>query len=319
MHEDYNKNNKNNQDLSLQEKLKKLGRKTEAGKRTLEYLRAKVSPQRWEEISQCGNLLTFLQDESREKSKLETGYFCKHRFCPGCAWRKARREAACIATILRAVSDDGYTPIFVTLTSVNCAAEDLESEIDRYRKAYNRLLALKRYKVLVGGIRKLEVTYNSQSETYHPHLHLIWVVSSGYWKNGYIRAAQLRRDWQKVYGDNRISQVNMQAITNTEDSALEMGKYAAKSADYNDSQSVFDTFYDALSGKRLITYTGLCRKLRQAYKLGGLQAYQEVDATKYIYRLLFAWSAGKYELTETQLLDQPLDFKYSWEVDSYED
>lgn len=319
MQEHHNKITKKNQDYNLQDKLKKLSRKTESGKKTLQFIKSHISESRWDEMKRCGNLLTFLQDETREKSKLETGYFCKNRFCPGCAWRKARKEAMCISTIIQAASDDGYTPLFVTLTSVNCAGEDLDAEIRNYCKAYNHLSKLKRYKVVIGGIRKLEVTYNTEKKTFHPHLHLIWLVPSGYWKSGYIRKSQLRRDWKSCYGDSRISQVDIRVISDNIDSALEMGKYASKASDYNVSQEVFDTFYDSLQGKRIITYTGLCRELRKAYKLGGLAPYQNIDTTKYIYRLLFAYNSGKYELTETQLLDTPITFGAIDEVDNYED
>ena len=41
---------------------------------------------------------------------------------------------------------------------------------------------------MLGYMRAIEVTYNQQEDTYHPHIHCIFAVKAGYFKgNGYIK------------------------------------------------------------------------------------------------------------------------------------
>ncbi len=42
-------------------------------------------------IEECGTFLSFVGDKELNKIKMHRGNFCKHRFCPMCAWRKARK------------------------------------------------------------------------------------------------------------------------------------------------------------------------------------------------------------------------------------
>jgi hypothetical protein len=64
---------------------------------------------------------------------------------------------------------------FVTLTIPNCKSEDLDIVVDKILKAIIRIIKNFRDKkgIKVSGIRKLEITYNVSTDTYHPHLHLL--------------------------------------------------------------------------------------------------------------------------------------------------
>lgn len=63
---------------------------------------------------------------------------------------------------------------FVTLTLPNCKAEELRA-VTRQMCAVMRQITdvYRKRKNPLNGIRKLEVTYNSRTDTYHPHFHLI--------------------------------------------------------------------------------------------------------------------------------------------------
>ncbi|MDD3002214.1 MAG: protein rep, partial [Candidatus Riflebacteria bacterium] len=61
-----------------------------------------------------------LADATLEKKKLHKGSFCGNRFCPMCAWRKARKDALKISVIMKwleAEYDKAF--VFVTLTAPN--------------------------------------------------------------------------------------------------------------------------------------------------------------------------------------------------------
>ena len=75
-------------------------------------------------------VLEMLADATLEKRRLHKGNFCKNRFCPMCAWRKARKDALKISVIMKwleAEYDKAF--IFVTLTAPNVKAEDLKQRL----------------------------------------------------------------------------------------------------------------------------------------------------------------------------------------------
>lgn len=64
---------------------------------------------------------------------------------------------------------------FVTLTIPNCKSKDLHLIVDRILKQISLIFKNFREKkgIKISGIRKLEITYNVSTDTYHPHLHLL--------------------------------------------------------------------------------------------------------------------------------------------------
>ena len=89
--------------------------------------------------------------------------------------------------------------------------EDLENEIKSYAAAFNRFVLLKEFqKINLGYIRKLEITYNSEKNTYHPHYHLILCVKKNYFKDKkYIKQSKWLEMWQLAKRDRTITQVDV--------------------------------------------------------------------------------------------------------------
>jgi len=64
---------------------------------------------------------------------------------------------------------------FVTLTLPNCKGKDLNLIVTRILKQIVLIIRNLREKkgIKISGIRKLEITYNVSTDTFHPHLHLL--------------------------------------------------------------------------------------------------------------------------------------------------
>lgn len=249
-----------------------------------------VSQSAYVNMLHCGDVLTMLEDEGGTHKRLKSAYFCGQRLCPGCAYRKSLATAVIISAISGAMISEGYTGVMVTVTAPNCTDEQLDSEIRRYNTAWNRLIKLKPYAPWRDHIRKIEVTYNAQADTYHPHIHALVFVRPGYFskQGGYISQQRLLTDWRRCFGDDRITQVDIRRTHGQDWQAIsELAKYVAKSGDYLQSQHVFDTFYTALRGKRLTGYAGRCRDLRAEYKSGGLRQFVERDLTQYVWEVIY--------------------------------
>lgn len=51
-------------------------------------------------IKECNTFMMMVADESLEKKKQHKGNSCKNRFCPICAWKKARKDALALSVMM---------------------------------------------------------------------------------------------------------------------------------------------------------------------------------------------------------------------------
>lgn len=247
-------------------------------------------------IENCGSFLDFISDFEHEKHKLVSANFCGHRFCPHCSYSKARKDAFQTSIIVDYLKSQGYKFIFLTLTAPNISGSELEKEIRSYSKAFKRLFDLKEVKSITKGyMRKLEITYNSESDTFHPHYHIIIAVSSSYFTDtkAYLSREKWLDYWRKAKRDERITQVDVRKLSTSADKGiLEITKYIAKDSNYMHSEGVFKAFYGALKGKRTYSYKGVFKEAVKLYKNGDLDYLKDVDTTEYLYRVWYNWNSS---------------------------
>lgn len=106
----------------------------------------------------------------QEGNKL-TSRFCNQRFCNICNRNRTAKLIKGYAPAIASFLD----PRFLTLTIKNVTAEDLRGSIRKMIYDLKKIVDLRRKnkQAPIVGIRKLEVTYNPDSNEYHPHFHLI--------------------------------------------------------------------------------------------------------------------------------------------------
>lgn len=298
-------------------------------------IRSLVSENMLELIKECSTFMAFLADESLEKTKQHKGNSCKNRFCPICAWKKARKDALALSIMMEYIRQEEKKEfIFLTLTAPNVEADKLNDEIKHYNQSFKRLMERKEIKAVVKGYaRKLEITYNKERfitkrmyrkaqsyydrqglkvgdnnpsyDTFHPHFHVILVVNKSYFTQTtqYINHDRWLELWQAATGNPSITQVDVRKVRrNSGKEVQEVAKYSAKDEDYLVSEDVFKVFYKALKGKRLIVYSGLFKDAMKKFKAGELDKYKEVDETEYVYELLYTWGKTDYVLEEKRNL-----------------
>ncbi|MGW7895532.1 protein rep, partial [Staphylococcus xylosus] len=77
-------------------------------------------------VRECNTFLSFVTDKSLEKNKLYKANSCKNRFCPVCAWRKARKDALGLSLMMQYVQKEHEKEfIFLTLTTPNVSKNKL--------------------------------------------------------------------------------------------------------------------------------------------------------------------------------------------------
>jgi len=165
----------------------------------------------------CQSVLLQQGDEIR-------GSRCRKRWCQNCNRQMSAKLYADYEGHLTEMHKDTGL-YFVTLTAPTCKERQLKATIDRRVKAFQRIKnnIRMRYKTKLNGFRKLEVTYNKDTDKYHPHFHFI--------VQGEREAYLLLALWMQQFGEAYIKAQDVQKvdISDTNKKALaEVFKYATK-------------------------------------------------------------------------------------------
>jgi hypothetical protein len=153
---------------------------------------------------------------------------------------------------------------------------------------------------------------NPNYNTYHTHFHCLFAVNKSYFKSrDYVNQETWLNLWRDVMGDYGITQVDVRRVNVSAGSGVsadgregkmigkgkaanEAAKYAAKDTDYMVNETVFNTFYRALKGRQVLTYSGVFKDANAKYKAKELEEYKRRDTTEYCYMLLYSWGNGEY-------------------------
>ncbi len=267
------------------------------------FIKRHIGENQMDLVQDCNTFLSFVADKTLEKQKLYKANSCKNRFCPVCAWRKARKDALGLSLMMQYIKQQEKKEfIFLTLTTPNVQNEQLEDEIKHYNKSFKKMVERKKVKSIIKGyVRKLEITYNKKRDDYNPHFHVLIAVNKSYFtdKRYYISQQEWLDLWRDVTGISEITQVQVQKIRQNNNKELyEMAKYSGKDSDYLINQKVFDAFYKSLKGKQVLVYSGLFKEARKLLKNGDLDYLKEIDPTEYIYQIFYVWKQKEYLASE---------------------
>ncbi|WP_104637549.1 protein rep [Helicobacter felis] len=177
-------------------------------------------PRKSERIYQCGDSLIFDRYQNLETGDellaLAWAIFCKVKWCPMCAWRKARKILAELLSVFEQIEARycvGY--VFLTLTIKNPDLRDLRASVAHMSKSWQRLIQTKRFKKAVWGyIRALEFMGDETPEGQaHPHYHSVLVVPTSYFQGSrYIPQAEWAEMWQKALRANYSPIVDIRGV-----------------------------------------------------------------------------------------------------------
>ena len=232
---------------------------------------------RSERMTDCGSILRFAVSKAGEK-RLIGAQFCRDRMCPACQKRRSLAMFHQVKNVCISLQSEFKSTryLLLTLTVPNVPEDKLKSEIACMNKAWTKLAKRVEFKKSVWGwFKALEITYNSKSNTYHPHFHILLAVPNSYFKGkNYITQQRWLELWQIATKNPLITQVDVRRVkpnpkrpesTAIESAAAEVGKYATKPSDYitkvskdeykADKKVVRDLAIN-LKGKRLTAFGG---------------------------------------------------------------
>lgn len=250
-----------------------------------------LSYRQFSKVLECAEILRFKKD-NEECLKLYQTWFCKNKLCPICNWRRAMKHSYQASKILdKAIEQKPKAKfLFLTLTIKNVEGSELNSTMSFLTKSFDRLF--KRTKVqknLIGYLRATEVSFNQETNLYHPHMHILLMVKSNYfsgsgdnyisqieWTNMWQQSAKL--DYVPIVNIKRVRVKNGKAETdiNLKKAIIETAKYPIKPIDMleiseDKKLKLVDDLMQGLYKKRQIGYGGLLKKIYKELKLDDLE------------------------------------------------
>lgn len=315
------KKNKKQEDL-----IKKFDKKKSNNLKIGNFIEQFVSSVGHERFKDCGTYLKLIGNIDLSKKKVIEANYCGNRFCPICTWIKAKKDGYMLSVIMKWINQKHKKEfIFITLTSINVVASELNNEINKFNLGFRKLIMRKEFALINKGyVRKLELTYNKKTNTYNPHFHIIMAVNKSYFNDrSYIKQEKWLENWRECMNDENITQLDVRRAK--DNTISEIAKYSAKDSDYLHSEEVFKVFYNALKGRQLLTHNGLFKDGVKLYKSkdkeNNLDKYKTMDTTEYLYYLDYLWTSIKYnqevirKLTDEEYKDFNKHFTNEIDVD----
>lgn len=263
-------NNYNTQDYTSQvtKILTKTAIKKSLNKPVIEWLYNKGFPEKAETISCCGNHIGITAINGI--AHIVKADFCRERICSVCAWRRQSKFVAQMFPILEIIGKNCEF-LLVTLTMRNVTLEELSGAVDVMLSAYDKLLKRRKVKrAWLGKVRALEVTYNKNTQTFHPHLHLFVSVEKNYFCDNslYITQGELSAMWGECLCSGYDPICDIRKVTEEKHGAVETLKYTFKTTK---DATALEGYFFKLKGRRLVSFSGNFAKVRKQLALSDFE------------------------------------------------
>ncbi len=171
---------------------------------------------------------------------------CRDRLCPLCSAARSRESGERVKRIVQQMD----APRFMTLT-VRASDDDLDVQLRRLMDDFRELRKEPDWKFFVkGGIWSLELTFNAETQQWHPHIHIIF-------DGGYFPQPKLKAIWSRIQHQDSI--VDVRAVSSVGAAARYIAKYVSKTVElgsWGDGQ--ITEYANAMHRRRTIHTFGSC-------------------------------------------------------------
>lgn len=306
------------EDIELQDGKRRWKERKKMSVKVANLMKA-YDPERAARINECGTYLEFHREENH--MTLKRANFCRERMCPMCQWRRSIKLAVQSDKIYRILTDQGYKHVFVTLTIRNCNADELTDTVKKLQYGFRRYRNTVQYiNAVRGAYSAIEITYNEEENSYHPHIHALFTVERDYFSShDYIKHEDLMKAWRKVMRLDYDPQVQIEVVRQKENQTItsacvELCKYPAKTAELNRSD-VLKTIDYALRGRRIINWYGIVADVRKKLDLDDIEqgnlintdeAAATAEAAGGMEKVVYVWRYGVYTPMNAERLEEAI-------------
>lgn len=243
----------------------------------------KLGYRSFERVYQCAEVLKFIEQQDGTK-KLYQSYFCKNKLCPICNWRRSMKYAYQAELVVNEAMKR-YPKgrfLFLTLTIKNVSGKDLYKTLSKMTEGFNRLFKYKKVdKNVLGYLRATEVTYSTEHEDYHPHLHVLLMVKPNYFSgrgDNYLTQEEWTKLWAKAMKLDYTPVVDIRTVKahkrkNLKSAIIETAKYPVKPFDV-DTEDV--TLFSEMVKERITE--DLTNGLHRKRQIGFGKLFKEIKA-----------------------------------------
>ncbi|MBQ3219811.1 MAG: protein rep [Clostridia bacterium] len=141
-----------------------------------------------ERVKACSLIWDVMHWKEMKVKSIEGTNLCRDRFCPNCQSALALKRYRKNFPIFKQFADEGNKVYHCVFTVKNCSGLILRSVLDRMSESFThfvKFISCRKkigeydFKVLgyVGAVRAVEVTYNEEDDSYHPHYHCLFIFS----------------------------------------------------------------------------------------------------------------------------------------------
>ena len=178
--------------------------------------------------------------------------------------------------------------LFLTLTIKNVSGKELNKTLSKMTEGFRRLMMYKKVdKNILVYLRATEVTYSSEHENYHPHLHVLLFVRPSYFrsKEDYLKQEDWTKLWAKAMKLDYVPVVDIRAVRakkqqDLKSAIIETAKYPVKPFDVDtskeqltekDKDRVTADLIDGLYRKRQIGFGKLFKEIKAELELDSIE------------------------------------------------
>ncbi len=219
-----------------------------ASKQFYALVDGEISTVMTDKLLDCRSRAWFIRHEDTGKVRIAAKQ-CRLRWCFHCSEAKQQFITQAVLPWFQMVK----MPRLLTVTLKHTQAP-LDEQIDFLYKSFAKLRNRKVCKEAIrGGIWFFQVTYNSRTGEWHPHLHALLDAE-------YMLHARLVSDWYNITGDSTI--VHIRNVDNPEKTLSHNARYAARpSSLLKIPKSLWKELYYAFNGRRICGTWGSARKV----------------------------------------------------------
>ena len=261
-----------------------------------QFEQAKSYRKRSENVAQCNSSLLFGYESNKIDKKLVYCNNCRDRGCPLCNHKKSRVHAFQLNKILKKAQveydDLGFIFCTFTIRNVENDPDVLHETISLLNRAFGKMTRYVRIvgkngknidpadRVIKGSIKNLEVTYNEETDTLHPHIHAIFVVDKklyfGKKYSNYIAHDEWVSLWRRALGVDYDPSVhveklhsNAKGMDDLSSAILEISKYETKPSavliggtDLDKAIKVVFSMTEGLKNTRSFIFAGILKEIK---------------------------------------------------------
>ena len=259
---------------------------------------------RAQRMSVCSEIIEMAYCPTCGKIHVVSAKLCRDRLCPICQRKLAMKRYHDMCAVMEILKVKESQISFITLTVKNVWGSELAKTIQRISDGWGRWSRQKIFAKAEGWAKSLEITFNTKTKQWHPHLHIMVIWQAGEFPPP---AWEISTTWQMACRLPYKVVIDIRDVYNKKggqaSAALEACKYSLKTSSLlkNVPDKEWKALIYAIGGVRMVSYGGSVKKARAKLKIKDEEIKEEKimvckKCGTNLETELYKWAGNTYEL-----------------------